>query len=234
MLVQAMCGRYNRKTPLKQLATLFDAGLPGTDLRPSYNIAPTQPVAAVRLDTDGERQLVLLRWGLVPSWADDVKIGNRLINARADTASSKPSFRAAFKARRCLIPADGFYEWQKLDAKHKQPFNIRMKDERPFAFAGLWEHWQKDGGPVLETCTILTTEANELMKPIHDRMPVILPKTDWAAWLAPKTTKADAEQLLRPYEGQDLEGYPVSTWVNKPQNNDPKCLQPEGGTGLFA
>jgi len=156
-----MSGRYSRKTPLKQLATLFDCPAPTTDGPPRYNIAPTQPVVAARLDPAGGRQLAWLRWGLVPSWADDVKIGNRLINARADTASTKPSFRAAFKARRCLIPADGFYEWQKLDAKHKQPFNIRRSHERPFAFAGLWEHWQKDGGPVLETCTILTTEANE-------------------------------------------------------------------------
>lgn len=222
-----MCGRYNRKTPLKQLATLFDCPSPPDDAPPRYNIAPTQPVVAVRLDQSADRQPVWLRWGLVPSWADDVKIGNRLINARADTASSKPSFRAAFKARRCLIPADGFYEWQKLDARHKQPFHIRMKDERPFAFAGLWEHWHKDGGPVLETRTILTTDANELMRPIHDRMPVILPEGDWQRWLDLKTAKADAEQLLRPYEGQDLVAVPVSTWVNKPQHDDPKCLEPE-------
>lgn len=222
-----MCGRCHRKTPLHQLATLFDCPVPPADVPAPYNITPTQPVVAVRLDADGKRQLAWLRWGLVPSWADDVKIGNRLINARADTASSKPSFRAAFKSRRCLIPADGFYEWQKLDAKHKQPFNIRRRGERPFAFAGLWEHWQKDGGLVLETCTILTTDANELMKPIHDRMPVILPEDDWARWLGPKTAKADAEHLLRPYEGKDLVAVPVSTWVNKPQRNDPKCLEPE-------
>jgi len=222
-----MCGRYHRRTSLRQLATLFDCPPPSSDGPPRYNIAPTQPVVAVRLDQDGTRQLAWLRWGLVPPWADDVKIGNRLINARADTASTKPSFRTAFKARRCLIPADGFYEWQKVDAKHKQPFNIRMRDERPFAFAGLWEHWQKDGGPVLETCTILTTEANDLMKPIHDRMPVILPEGDWQRWLEPNTAKADAEQLLRPYEGKDLVAVPVSTWVNKPQHDDPKCLEPE-------
>lgn len=171
-----MCGRFTLRTPAKHIAEIF--GLSDVfDLPHQYNIAPSQDVAAVRLNREGKkRELAMLHWGLVPFWAKDPKIGYRTINARAETLATKPSFRNAFKKRRCLIVADGFYEWQKTNGK-KQPFLIHMKDDRPFAFAGLWEHWKGDD-EVIESCTIIVTEANDLMKPIHDRMPVILSPDD--------------------------------------------------------
>lgn len=219
-----MCGRYTVRASRAALAKAFGVSeVP--DLPPRYNIAPTQPVPAVRLNTPDEREMVMLRWGLVPSWADDLKIGNRMINARADTAPTKPSFRSAFKSRRCLVVTDGFYEWKKEGTK-KQPFYIRRKDERPFAFAGLWERWEKDG-PAIETCTILTTDANDLMKPIHDRMPVILAPADHDVWLDAKpATLEQAKAMTRPYEGSDLEAVPVSTVVNNPKHEGPDCIKP--------
>src|SRR5579872_286127 len=150
-----MCGRFNLRTPASQLVEIFQL-LRSAELKPRFNIAPTQPVAVIR-QTGKDRELSLIRWGLVPSWSKDPKAGPALINARADTVATKPSFRSAFKRRRCLIPADGFYEWQKVEAKTKQPFHIRMKREHPFAFAGLWEHWKGDGSTELDSCTIITT-----------------------------------------------------------------------------
>jgi len=207
------------------LATLFDFEAPA-EMPPRYNIAPTQPVAAIRLEAATEtREYAALRWGLVPSWATDLKIGSRLINARAETVASKPAFRAAFAKRRCLIPADGFYEWRP-QGKEKQPYLIQMGDGQPFVFAGLWERWQGENLPPLETCTILTTTANELMKPLHERMPVILSPANCQRWLDPKTSKADAEALLRPWPAENLTAVPVGKWVNNPRNDDPQCLEP--------
>jgi putative SOS response-associated peptidase YedK len=196
------------------------------ELAPRYNIAPTQPVLAVRTVPAGERELVTLRWGLVPAWADDPSIGNRLINARAETVADKPAFRAAFRARRCLVLADGFFEWQKVGGR-KQPYYFRLREGSPFAFAGLWERWGK-GATTLETCTLLTTEANELLRPVHDRMPVILPRERFVRWLDPDfRAAAELESLLRPYPAEDMTGYPVSARVNNPRNEGPLCVEPQ-------
>lgn len=225
-----MCGRFTLRTPIKDVAAVFDASADGVaDTLPlfaHFNIAPTQRIVAVRADSSGKgRQLVPLRWGLVPSWADDPSIGNRMINARADTVASKPSFRAAFKSRRCLVVADGFYEWQKRGAT-KQPYLIGMRDGGPFAFAGLWEHWRRDD-QTIESCTIITTDANELMQPLHDRMPVILPPAEYASWLDPRPDRGEVlQRLLRPYPSEEMRAYPVSTVVNNPRNDVPQCVEP--------
>jgi len=243
-----MCGRYTLRSNLNLILEQFDLGdVP--DLMPRYNIAPTQMVAAVRATETG-RELVKLRWGLIPSWAKDEKIGNRLINARSETASEKPSFRTAFRRRRCLVIADGFYEWQKpgtsasrsansaaeKSAKSsrspvKQPYYIHMRDEQPFAFAGLWETWHgpKDAklDSPLESCTILTTDPNELMQTLHDRMPVILPPDDYTMWLDPTFQDVAAlESLQRPYRDVEMVAEPVSTTVNNPRNETPECIVP--------
>ena len=178
-----MCGRYTLKAPREAIAEAFDlADVP--QLLPRYNIAPTQAVPVVRLDrASGEREIALLQWGLIPSWADDPAIGNRLINARAETVAEKPAFRTAFKKRRCLVVADGFYEWKRENGK--TPYYFRLKDSSPFAFAGLWERWEKGEEPV-ESCTLLTCEANGVVAPVHGRMPVILKPEDYARWLDPR------------------------------------------------
>ena len=179
-----MCGRFALFAGREELAKHFGVTLEDMEITPRYNVAPSQAVLAIRAGEQGGREAVRLHWGFVPSWAKDPSIGNRMINARADTAPEKPAFRAAFKSRRCLIPASGFYEWQATGGKGKQPYFIRAKDGTPLAFAGLWEHWRpgKDE-PRVESCTILTTTANATMAPIHDRMPVILDPADYAAWL---------------------------------------------------
>jgi putative SOS response-associated peptidase YedK len=195
-----------------------------------YNIAPTQEVAAVRLARQRrERQLVALRWGLIPSWAKDPAIGNRMINARAETVAEKPSFRNALKRRRCLVLSDGYYEWQKQGPKEpKQPYYICMADERPFAFAGLWESWTDPSANRLDSCTIITTEANELTKPIHDRMPVILPADGYETWLEDSPQDDDQlQQLLISYPSDQMKAYAVSTLVNSPRNDDPNCVVPQ-------
>jgi putative SOS response-associated peptidase YedK len=219
-----MCGRYTLKTPVEELAEEFGFEASSVELPPNYNVAPTQEVAAI-LEEDGKRRLELLRWGLIPSWADDPSIGSRMINARSETAPEKPSFRRAFRERRCLIPADGFYEWQRTNGA-KQPYYIRMKEGRPFAFAGLWESWKDDGGPEIRSCTILTTKPNALAAEIHDRMPVILPAGSYDAWLDPETGRDELYGLLAPYPEDEMEAYPVSRFVNSPQNNDPRCIEP--------
>jgi putative SOS response-associated peptidase YedK len=219
-----MCGRYTLKTPVEKLAEEFGFDASSVELPPNYNVAPTQEVAAV-LAENGHRRLELLRWGLIPSWADDPGIGSRMINARSETAPEKPSFRRAFRERRCLIPADGFYEWKRTNGG-KQPFYIHMKEERPFAFAGLWESWKDDGGPEVRSCTILTTKPNALAREIHDRMPVILPAGSYDAWLDPEAEKEELVALLAPYPEDEMEAYPVSRFVNSPQNNDPRCVEP--------
>jgi putative SOS response-associated peptidase YedK len=193
---------------------------------PRYNVAPTQLVPAVRQE-DGKRRLVTLRWGLIPSWAKDAKIGYRLINARADTVAAKPSFRSAFKRRRCLVPADGFYEW-KRSGTLKQPFFIHRKDEEPFAFAGLWEGWENpEDDKEVQSCSLITTEANELMAPIHDRMPVILPVSAYDRWLDPDEPVNDLQSPLKPYPADEMAAYPISTYVNSPKNQGPKCIEPQ-------
>ncbi len=207
-----------------------------------YNIAPSQPVLAVRA-LNGEREPALLRWGLVPPWAKDIAIGHRMINARSETAHEKPAFKNAFKRRRCLIPADGFYEWRKKDGRGyaasnnrkpsgassggRQPYLITMADEAPFAMAGLWEHYQDEHGNELETCTILTTQANELVGELHDRMPVILSPEDHGAWLDTTTDDATvAKALCKPYPAELMMHQPVSTFVNNPRNEGSRCAEP--------
>jgi putative SOS response-associated peptidase YedK len=229
-----MCGRFTLTTPMPVLAEffLFPEAAPQP---PRYNIAPTQAVVAVRAAADsGKRELCLFRWGLVPSWADDPAIGNRLINARAETVADKPSFRSAFRQRRCLIPADGYYEWQKRAAS-KQPFYFRMRDSKPFAFAGLWEHWEpatsgpspRGGEGVIESCTILTTAANDLLRPVHERMPVILAPEDYAQWLDPAVRQPELLQpLLRSFPAEAMTSYPVGLVVNNPRNESPQCVEP--------
>src|SRR5918997_3855689 len=215
-----MCGRYTLSTPAGRLAEEFQLDS-AVEMAPSYNVAPTQQVAAV-LENEGGRRLEMLRWGLVPSWADDPDIGSRMINARSETAPEKPSFRSAFRRRRCLIAADGFYEWKRENGD-KQPYYFRMQDGRPFAFAGLWESWHDDE---VRSCAILTTQANELVRDVHERMPVILPAEDYEAWLDPEAEREELVSLLEPYPGDDLETFPVSRFVNSPRNNDERCVEP--------
>jgi putative SOS response-associated peptidase YedK len=222
-----MCGRFTLRTPMNVLVEQFLLET-AAEMPLRFNIAPSQQVAAVRRMAGVEgRRLALLRWGLVPSWAKDPAIGSRMINARAETVAEKPSFRAAFRSRRCLIAADGYYEWRKSGGK-KQPHYFRMKDDRPFAFAGLWERWGGEGagGEPLETCTIITTDANELSRPIHDRMPVILREADYDLWLDPdEHDRRRLAPLLVPYESGAMTADPVSTLVNNPRNDEPRCIQ---------
>ena len=221
-----MCGRYTLTAPPEAIQRTFEVP-ERPNLPPRYNVAPTQAVPAVRVGDDGARHLVSLRWGLIPSWADDSTIGARLINARAETAASKPAFRAAFARRRCLIPADGFYEWRKptRPGAAKQPYRIARPDGSLFAFAGLWESWRDPvSGAALESCTILTTEANSALAPIHPRMPVILcDHTAFAAWLAPAATPF--ESLLAPCPDDALFAHPVSPRVNKVAHDDPALIE---------
>jgi len=220
-----MCGRFSLFAPGELIAQQFGV-IVDHDIEPRYNIAPTQPVAAIRLTQDGaEREFTYLKWGLIPSWAKDPKIGSRMINARSETAAEKPSFRAAFKRRRCLIPATGFYEWQRLEDS-KQPMFIYAEDGSSFGLAGLWEIWYAPDGSSVQSCTILTTEPNELMTPIHNRMPVIIDPQDYSMWLDPGPNPQDALHLMRPYEAQKMAAYPVSTAVNNPRNEDSQCIQP--------
>ena len=222
-----MCGRFTLTDPNQKLAVQFN--LPAIpDMQPRYNIAPTQPVAAVRIARESEgRELAMLHWGLIPFWAKDPKIGARMINARSETVAEKPAFRAAFRRRRCLVLADGFYEWQKLDSG-KQPHYIRLHEGQPFALAGLWEHWKGPENRMIESCTLLTTQPNELVRQMHNRMPVILHPGDYALWLDPEVQDARRLQpLLRPYPEAEMETYPVSRMVNSPKNDDPRCIEPQ-------
>ncbi len=221
-----MCGRFSQSQPADVIAQAFQvAEVP--PLTPRYNIAPTQSVATVLQTPEHQnRQFRMLHWGLIPSWAKDTKMGARLINARAETVAEKPAFRSAFRQRRCLVLADGFYEWQQQESKkQKQPFYFRLSDKHPFAFAGLWECWEDGSGEKIESCTLLTTEPNELMNPIHNRMPVILDPKDYDLWLDPKVKKPELLQpLLRPYPAEEMTIYPVSTVVNKPSNDMAECI----------
>jgi putative SOS response-associated peptidase YedK len=220
-----MCGRFSLIATSAELAAHYQLdNVPY--IQPRYNIAPTQPVAAVRLAPDsGGRELTHFQWGLVPSWSKDPTIGSRMINARAETAPEKPSFRSAFKRRRCLIPASGFYEWQAVDGG-KQPMYIHRAEGDLMSLAGLWEYWQSPDGSELETCTILTTGPNALMEPIHNRMPVVLEPDDYTTWLDLDTPADTLMHLLRPAAPGFLAAYPVSTTVNNPRNEDPTCIAP--------
>jgi putative SOS response-associated peptidase YedK len=230
-----MCARYTLRTPLSVLSQqfLFDLGdlPPELTLAPRYNVAPTQTVAVVRPDREGRRQLALLRWGLIPIWAKDTKIASSLINARAETVAEKPAFRTGFARRRCLVLADGYFEWKKV-GKQKQPLYFRMRDERPFAFAGLWECWRgpdRTAEQPLETCTIITTQANELSAEIHDRMPVILDERDYDRWLEPASDPAELQGVLHPYPAGQMKAEPVNMRVNNVRNDDAECISVQAG-----
>jgi putative SOS response-associated peptidase YedK len=218
-----MCGRFSLTQSTEAIADSFELeNLP--DLSPRYNIAPSQPIATVIQES--ERQFQWMQWGLIPSWAKDPSIGNKLINARAETVSEKPSFRSAFKRRRCLIVADGFYEWQKVEGR-KQPYYIQRQDGKPFAFAGLWERWQPPTGEEIVTCTIVTTSANALMQPIHERMPVILLLDSYDRWLDPnESDRKLLQDLLQPCASEVLKAFPISSTVNNPANDNPDCIVP--------
>lgn len=219
-----MCGRYAFFSPAEAVKRIFalDA-VPVLERR--YNIAPTQSVPAVRGGEEGARAFAMLHWGLVPKWAKERAIGNRMINARSETVAEKPSFRDAFRRRRCLVLADGWYEWQ-VAPDGKQPWFIHMKDSRPFAFAGLWERWKDPAdGALLESCTIVTTDASESIKKIDERMPVVLAEEDWDRWLDTAFSETDKlSELLRPYEPKALEAWPVSRQVNAPKNQGPELI----------
>jgi putative SOS response-associated peptidase YedK len=221
-----MCGRFTQRKPPSLLIQTFrlDRAL---EQKPRYNIAPSQAIAAVRIaPQDQARELAPLRWGFVPHWAKDLKTGYSMINARLETVSTKPAFRSAFKHRRCLIPADGYYEWQTV-GKRKQPYFIRQKDEGLFAFAGLWEHWGGNEGESVESCTIIVTDANEALRYIHDRMPVILDPQDYDRWLDPDThDPAALLPLLRSAPAEQMVTTPVSPRVNSPRNEDEGCITP--------
>ncbi|TKS60043.1 MAG: hypothetical protein EWM72_01728 [Nitrospira sp.] len=221
-----MCGRFTQTATPEIIAEAFQIEEPPL-FKLRYNIAPFQHIAAIRIEPDTTaRKLVMLRWGLIPSWAKDPKIGYQCINAKAETVAEKPSFRSAFKKRRCLVIATGFYEWQ-VQGRTKQPMWIGLQSKRPFAFAGLWEHWTPAEGEPLETCTIITTEPNDLMAPIHNRMPVILAPTSYDQWLDPTVQQVESlKALLRPYPSEKLAAYPVSTLVNNPRHDAPQCLEP--------
>ncbi len=221
-----MCGRYTLHVKVSDLQRLLGSVELPDDLEQRYNIAPTQPVAVV--PNDGAQRLDFFRWGLIPFWAKDLSIGAKLINARAETVAEKPSFRAAFKRRRCLVPADGFYEWRKeADGKTKTPVHLRLKSGEPFAFAGLWESWENPDGSELRSCTIITTTPNELVAKVHGRMPVILPRDCHAQWLAEGDTDTSAlRSRLAPYPADEMEAFEVSRLVGSPRNDSPACLEP--------
>jgi putative SOS response-associated peptidase YedK len=228
--VFAVCGRYVEVSSPALLAERFQVTeVRWTELEPSYNVAPRADVPVVA-ERHGERVLDVVRWGLVPFWAKDPKIGDRMINARAESLLTSNAFKRPFERKRCIVPADGFYEWQKLEGKRtKQPWFIRRRDGEPLAFAGLWESWHDpnaaDDAPPLRTCVIITTEPNELLAPIHDRMPVVLPESEWDTWLDVENHDVGAlRKLLVPLPARELEAWEVSTLVNKADNNGPELL----------
>lgn len=231
-----MCGRFTLTTPVERLAEQFELAGELPEVTPSYNIAPAQQIAAVAANAEGERKLRELHWGLVPRWSKAPEIGSRMINARAEALAEKNSFKSAFKKRRCLILADGFYEWRRPgegESGPKQPYYIKLETGTPYAFAGLWESWEGEDGEgnkrTIHSTTIITTEANELVGEIHHRMPVILPPESYARWL---DTSIQAPEelmpLLAPYPSAQMEAYPVSTHVNRLANDDPGCVEPVG------
>ena len=225
-----MCGRFILTVDPAELQDTFGDFIFPTQFTPRYNIAPMQPILAIPNDAKNTADFFL--WGLIPSWSKDPGIANKLINARGETVAEKPSFRGSLKYKRCLILADGFYEWKTqtgAGAKTKTPYFIHMKDRQPFAFAGLWDEWHSPDGGTLRTCTIITTEPNELMSTLHNRMPVILDKNNYADWLDPAPHAKRPEGLLpliRPFPADRMSAYPVSTLVNAPGNDRPECIVP--------
>ncbi len=222
-----MCGRFSITADSKSIQMVFPwVELPPKKFSPRYNIAPSQPIAVI--PNDGQNKLDFFIWGLIPSWAKDPKIGNRMINARGETLGEKPSFRSAYKRHRCLILSDGFYEWIKVPGeKSKTPHYIQLKSKEIFAFAGLWETWWSDDGSEVKTATIITTEPNPLISKLHHRMPVILPRESHQLWLSPEEKKpADLQHLLTAYPSDEMMHYPVSKLVNSPMNDLPGCIKP--------
>jgi len=220
-----MCGRFVQDLDSGMLAAIYNLPF-APQLAPRYNIAPSQTVVAVRQQPNGARELARLQWGLVPPWAKHPAIGHKLINARSETAHEKPSFRQALKARRCLVPASGFYEWQQ-QGREKQPYYIRRSDGAPLALAGLWESWSAPDGQPLETCTILTTRANALLRQLHERMPVLLPRERFDLWLDRRVDDVKLlAELLRPAPAEPLESFPVTREINRPAYDRPDCIQP--------
>lgn len=221
----SMCGRFTLTLSAEQIEARFGVPLP-PHYQPRYNIAPTQEIFALIADAGG-RRVETFRWGLIPHWAQDPTIAQRLINARAETLFAKPSFRDAVRKRRCLVIADGFYEWRATARGKKTPVYIRLKSREPFGFAGLWETWNPPAGQTLKTCTIITTEPNELIKPIHTRMPVIVPRELEGFWLelSPKTDR-ELERVLQPYAAEEMELFEVSPLVNSATSEGPACIEP--------
>lgn len=219
-----MCGRFVRESTLQEIADAFGAGMPSFDLLPSYNIAPSHEIPVII--HSGENHIEICRWGFVPPWSKDPGIGVKLINARSESVADKPSFRKSFRSHRILIPATGFFEWKKQNNR-KIPYFISLKSKKPFGFAGLCSRWAAPRQKQICTCTIITTEANELLKPIHKRMPVIIEKQNEKAWLDP--SEHDSNRLLRflkPYASDEMVCYEVSTLVNSPAHNAPVCIKP--------
>lgn len=223
-----MCGRYTSTQPLDLILELFliDEVRPEVMelYQPRYNVAPTQRVLVIGA-RDGTRIAAMHRWGLIPHWAKDPSIGSRMINARSETVHERPAYRDAFRRRRCLIPADGLYEW-KRNGRTKQPYRFTLRSGQPFAFAGLWEEWKAPDGTAIRSCTILTTQPNELIAQVHDRMPVILPPDAYDIWLDPQSERDVLRSLLVPYPAEEMYGYPVSNRVNSPANDDPSLIEP--------
>ncbi|OYT68983.1 MAG: hypothetical protein CFK49_11875 [Armatimonadetes bacterium JP3_11] len=218
-----MCGRFALYADGEQLAWRFGTPVPHP-IAPRYNIAPSQPVLALRYNREAKtREWTHFVWGLVPSWAQDVSIGNRMINARAESLREKPAFRNAYRYRRCIVPVSGFYEWKKV-GRTKQPYFVRPADDQPIGLAGLWETWRSPDGSELETCTMITTDANATIQPLHSRMAVVLPPDAYDAWLNPDTPLDTLEALLRPAPDDLLIAYPVSPRVNSPTNDDPSLI----------
>ncbi len=221
-----MCGRFVQFSPSRVYADLFGILEPPPAVPPRYNLAPTQAVLAARAGVGGRNELVPLRWGLVPGWSKGPDSRFSMINARAETVHQKPAYRGPFKYRRCLIPAEGFYEW-KNEGGRKQPWFIQRADGLPFAMAGLWEHWQDPAGDELESCSIIVTQANAAIAPLHERMPVILDSEHWPAWLDPVNQRpGELLPLLQPYAGAPMNRYPVSTRVNRPGNEGAELIEP--------
>ena len=225
-----MCGRFAQFTVLEYLQKCFPIDTVACEITPSYNVAPSQEILSIIRRK--ENLLLKLHWGIVPFWVKDIKKAAKPINARVETAAEKPSFKAAFKYRRCLILADGFYEWKKIGSR-KQPWFLTLLEKRPFAFAGLWDAWTGEDGSVYHSCTILTTAASDSIREIHHRMPIILNPNAFYEWLNPDNQDTSKlETLLREQTVQEFTSYPVSTFVNSPKNNDPKCIKPDESLGI--
>ena len=222
-----MCGRYRLSRRKQVVEEHFASVSEEEDWGPRYNIAPTQPIPVIRQNPkEPFRELSLVRWGLIPSWAKDSSVAAKMINARSETAATKPAFRDALKSRRCLIPADGFYEWMRT-AKAKQPYCFEVNEGELFAFAGLWDRWKDPSGNWVKTCSILTTTPNAVTSAVHDRMPVILDPNDYNLWLDPGMTNARVvSELLKPYDAKSMRSYPVSTRINSVVNDDAECSAP--------